>query len=247
MRHPQHTLFVRNEEVLEASNACPPALSAPNAAPIPPPTGTEGGTNKVHTPGTQLQSQQRRESPVKTIEQPIQTTTITPERPIRTNTETHNNPSQPNRLVNSQQSKIPLEILQQSAESLARGSLGVGGIGGSHEIGQRPTLLPPATALALLWGERPCRRPRFIGPPFLPGRSRGRSASGDAFSQEIPTTGEDFKCPRPPPEKHHEHRVAQHPLSKIQRADVRLYRRNTGAHHEHQQGIGGRKASRKTP
>ena len=34
-------------------------------------------------------------------------------------------------------------------------------------IGQRPMLLPPATALALLWGERPCRRPRFIGPPFL--------------------------------------------------------------------------------
>ena len=47
-------------------------------------------------------------------------------------------------------------------------------------------------------GERPCRRPR---PPFLPGRSRrGRSSSGDAFSQEIPTTGEDFQCPGRPPE-----------------------------------------------
>ena len=76
--------------------------------------------------------------------------------------------------------------------------------------------------IALLWGKRPCRRPRFIGPPFLPGRSRGCSASGDAFSQEIPTTGEDFQCPRRPPEKHHEHRFAQHLLSKIQRADVRL-------------------------
>ena len=51
---------------------------------------------------------------------------------------------------------------------------------------------------------------------------RGRSASGDTFSQEIPTTRKDFQCPRPPPEKHHEHRFAQHPLSKIQRADVRL-------------------------
>ena len=50
-------------------------------------------------------------------------------------------------------------------------------------------------------GERPCRRPRFVGPPFLPGRSRERSASGDAFSQEIPSTGEDFRCPRPPPRK----------------------------------------------
>ena len=90
------------------------------------------------------------------------------------------------------------------------------------EIGQRPTLLPPATALALLWGKRPCRRPRFIGPPFLPGRSWGHPASGDAFLQEIPTTGEDFQCPGRPPEKHHEHRFAQHPLSKIQRADVRL-------------------------
>ena len=54
---------------------------------------------------------------------------------------------------------------------------------------------------ALLWGERPYRRPRFIGPPFLPLRPRGRSASGDAFSQEIPTTGEDFRRPRPPPPK----------------------------------------------
>ena len=44
-------------------------------------------------------------------------------------------------------------------------------------------------------------RPRFIGPPFLPGRSRGRSASRDTFSQQIPTTGEDFQCPRPPPRK----------------------------------------------
>ena len=163
-------------------------------------------------------------------------------------------------------------------------------------------------------GQRPCRRPRTIGPPFLPGRSRGRSASGDTFSQEIPTTGEDFQCPRPPPEKHHEHRFAQHPLSKIQRADVRLLggvpeagirarimsisralgaekpaakrprsymegpcgrklsimstvlpnthshkskkqikffggyvRQNKGAHHEHQQGLGGRKASHQTP
>ena len=52
-----------------------------------------------------------------------------------------------------------------------------------------PTLLPPATALALLWGERP------------PGRSPGRSSSGDALLQEIPTTGEDFQCPRPPPRK----------------------------------------------
>ena len=52
--------------------------------------------------------------------------------------------------------------------------------------------------------------------------SRGRSASGDAFSQEIPTAREDFQCPRRPPEKHHEHRFAQHLLSKIQRADVRL-------------------------
>ena len=56
-------------------------------------------------------------------------------------------------------------------------------------------------ALALLWGKRPCRRPRFIGPPFLPGRSWGRSASGDAFLQETPTTGEDFQCRRPPPRK----------------------------------------------
>ena len=91
------------------------------------------------------------------------------------------------------------------------------------KIRQRPTLLPPATALALLWDDRPCRRPRFIGPPFFPGRSRRRSASGEAFLKEIPTTGEDFQCPRPPPEKHHEHRFAQHPLSKIQGgADVRL-------------------------
>ena len=50
----------------------------------------------------------------------------------------------------------------------------------------------------------------------------GRSASGDAFLQENPTTGEDFQCPRPPPEKHHEHHFAQHHLSKIQRAYVRL-------------------------
>ena len=70
-----------------------------------------------------------------------------------------------------------------------------------RRTGQRPTLLPPATALALLWGERPCRRLCFIGPAFLPGHSWGRSASGDAFSQEIPTTGEDFQCPRPPPRK----------------------------------------------
>ena len=55
-----------------------------------------------------------------------------------------------------------------------------------------------------------------------PGPSWGRPASGDAFLQEIPTTGEDFRCPGRPPEKHHEHRFAQHPLSKIQRADVRL-------------------------
>ena len=34
-----------------------------------------------------------------------------------------------------------------------------------------------------------------------PRRSRGRSASGDAFLQEIPTTGEDFQCSRPPPRK----------------------------------------------
>ena len=86
------------------------------------------------------------------------------------------------------------------------------------------------------WGRRPepealksgnalhccCRRPRFIGPPFLPGRPRGRSASRDAFSQEITTTGGDFRRPRPPPEEHHEHRFAQHPLSKIQRADIRF-------------------------
>ena len=38
-------------------------------------------------------------------------------------------------------------------------------------------------------------------PPFLPGRSWGRSASRDAFLQEIPTTGENFQRPRPPPRK----------------------------------------------
>ena len=50
-----------------------------------------------------------------------------------------------------------------------------------------------------------------------PQRSWGRSASGDAFLQEIPTTGEVSSAPGRPPEKHHEHRFAQHPLSKIQR------------------------------
>ena len=38
-------------------------------------------------------------------------------------------------------------------------------------------------------------------PYVLAGRSWGRSASGDVFLQEIPTTGEDFQCPRPHPRK----------------------------------------------
>ena len=51
--------------------------------------------------------------------------------------------------------------------------------------------------------------------------------------------------------EHHEHRFAQHPLSRIQRTDVKLsggyVKQNKGAHHEHQQGLGGRKASHQTP
>ena len=85
-----------------------------------------------------------------------------------------------------------------------------------------------------------------------PWRPRGRSASREALLREIRTTGEDFRRPRPPPEKHHEHHFAQHPVSKTQRADVRflggcLRQKKKGAHHEHQQGFRGRKTSRKTP
>ena len=99
---------------------------------------------------------------------------------------------------------------------------GVGGLSRRLLNRATPYVAAPATALALLWGKRPCRRPRFIGPPFLPGRSRGRSASGDVFLQEIPPQERISSAPRRLPEKHHEHRFAQHLLSKIQRADVRL-------------------------
>ena len=41
------------------------------------------------------------------------------------------------------------------------------------------------------------------------------------------------------------------PISRIQRTDVKLLggyvKQNKGAHHEHQQGLGGRKASHQTP
>ena len=80
-----------------------------------------------------------------------------------------------------------------------------------------------ATALALLWGKRPCRRPRFIGPPFLPGRSLGDAQLPETcFGRKSPPQERISSAPRRPPEKHHEHRFAQHLLSKIQRADVRL-------------------------
>ena len=90
------------------------------------------------------------------------------------------------------------------------------------KVGQRPTLLPPATALALLWGERPCRRPRFIGPPFLPGALGDAHLLETRFRRKSPPQERISSAPGRPPEKHHEHRFAQHPVSKIQRADVRL-------------------------
>ena len=51
--------------------------------------------------------------------------------------------------------------------------------------------------------------------------------------------------------EHHEHRFAQHPLSKIQRTDVKLLggyvKQNKGAHHEHQQTLGAEKPATKRP
>ena len=86
---------------------------------------------------------------------------------------------------------------------------------GMHSV-PKSALLPYASGVGGL-----SRRLLNRATPYV-AAAGGRSASGDAFLQEIPTTGEDFQCPRPPPEKHHEHRFAQHPHSKIQRADVRL-------------------------
>ena len=76
---------------------------------------------------------------------------------------------------------------------------GVGGLSRRSKIGQRPTLLPPATALALLWGKRPCRRPRFIGPPFLPGRSWDAQLPETRFCRKTPPQERISSAPGRPP------------------------------------------------
>ena len=134
------------------------------------------------------------------------------------------------------------------------------------------TLLPPVTALALLWGKRPCRRPRFIGPPFLPGRSRGRSASGDAFSHEagirarIMSISKALGAEKPAAKRPRSYMEGPFgrklsimstglPNTPSQKSKDQMLsflrgyvRQNKGAHHEHQQrALGAEKPATKRP
>ena len=98
---------------------------------------------------------------------------------------------------------------------------GVGGLSRRLLNRATPYIAAAATALALLWTKRPCRRPRFIGPPFLPGLGQAQLPE-TRFRRKSPRQERISSALGRPPEKHHEHRFAQHPLSKIQRGDVRL-------------------------
>ena len=120
---------------------------------------------------------------------------------------------------------------------------GVGGL--SRRLVNRATLYIQAAALVLLAG------PASSDLRFSPGALGDAQLPETRFRRKSPPLERISGAPDRPPEKHHEHRFAQHPLSKIQRAGVRLLggylRQNEGAHHEHQQGLGSRKASHKTP
>ena len=57
---------------------------------------------------------------------------------------------------------------------------------------------------------------------FSPGALGDAQLPETRFCGKSPPQERISSAPGRPPEKHHEHRFAQHPLSKIQRADVRL-------------------------
>ena len=101
--------------------------------------------------------------------------------------------------------------------------------------------IPAAACVARFWAQPPksgnalhCCRPSFamVRTAVPPTQLHRTSVSLRATSVTItfrkrvfagnPHHRRGFRCPKPPPEKHHEHRFAQHPLSKIQKADVRV-------------------------
>ena len=63
---------------------------------------------------------------------------------------------------------------------------------------------------------------RTAVPPTLLHRTSVSHLPETRFRRSSPPQERISSAPGRPPEKHHEHRFAQHPLSKIQRADVRL-------------------------
>ena len=101
----------------------------------------------------------------------------------------------------------------------------VSGIGG---LSRR--LLNRATPYVAAAGHSPssARGQTAVPPTPLHRTSVSPRALSDAqlpetrFRRKSSPKERNSSAPGRPPEKHHEHRFAQHPLSKIQRADVRL-------------------------
>ena len=103
---------------------------------------------------------------------------------------------------------------------------------GMHSV-PKSAVLPYASGVGGLSRRLLNRATPYVGRAADPASSDLRfspGALGDAqlletrFCRKSPPQERISSAPGRPPEKHHEHRFAQHPLSKIQRADVRLLR-----------------------
>ena len=96
---------------------------------------------------------------------------------------------------------------------------------GMHSV-PKSAVLPYASGVGglsrRLWANGRAADPASSDLRFSPGALRDAQLPETRFRRKSPPQERISGAPGRPPEKHHEHRFAQHPDSKIQRADVRL-------------------------